>query len=330
MTRIRAGITGIGSYVPEKVMTNFDFEKIVDTTDEWIRTRTGIEQRHFASENEATSDLALKAAERAIQSAGIDPKDLDLIICATVTPDFVFPATACLIQDKLGAKHAAAFDMEAGCSGFVYSLSIATQFIQTGFYKKILVIGAETLSKIMNLKDRSTCVLFGDGAGAAVVEAVEEGGILGIHLGSDGAGGVYLDLPAGGSRRPASVVSVEEDAHYIRMDGNNVYRFAVKIMGTAALEALKNAGLQPEDVDFLVPHQANTRIIDAAAKRLNLSPDKVYINLPMYGNTSSASIPLALDEAYRLGKFKKGDNIVLVGFGAGLTWASVVLQWTKE
>ncbi|MCK4259030.1 MAG: ketoacyl-ACP synthase III [Halanaerobiales bacterium] len=326
---MRAGITGIGSYLPEKIMTNFDLEKIVDTTDEWIRTRTGIIERRIASDDEATSDLAIKAANRALEDAGVDPEDLDMIICATVTPDYLFPATACLLQEKLGAKKAAAFDMEAGCSGFVYALSIASQFIKTGFYKKVLVIGAETLSKITNWKDRSTCVLFGDGAGAAVVEAVEEGGILGIELGCNGAGGKFLDMPAGGSRRPSSVASLEEEAHFIRMDGTQVYRFAVKAMGKAALNALKNAGLTPEDVDFMVPHQANTRIIDGAAKRLKLSSEKVYVNLPKYGNTSSASIPIALDEAYQEGKFKKGDTIVLVGFGAGLTWASVVMEWNK-
>ena len=327
---IRAGITGIGSYVPEKVLTNFDMEKIVETSDQWIRERTGILERRVASENEATSDLAYQAALNALKDANVDAKDIDLILCATVTPDYLFPATACLLQERLGAVKAAAFDMEAGCTGFVYGLSIAAQFIQTGFYKKILVIGAETLTKITNWKDRSTCVLFGDGAGAAVVEPVEEGGILGFNLGSEGAGGKYLDMPAGGSKRPASITSVEEDAHYIRMEGNQVYRFAVKIMGHAALEALKNAGLEPEDVDFMVPHQANTRIIDAAAKRLGLSPEKVYINLPKYGNTAAASIPLALDEAYRARLFKKGDKVVLVGFGAGLTWAAVVLEWTKE
>ncbi len=326
---IKAGITGVGSYLPEKVLTNFDLEKIVDTTDEWIRTRTGIVERRIAEDDQPTSDLAYIAAKRALEDANVNPEDLDLIICATVTPDYFFPATACIIQDRLGAKNAAAFDMEAGCSGFVYALTIATQFIQTGFYKKVLVLGAETLSKITNWKDRSTCVLFGDGAGAAVVEAVEEGGILGMNLGCIGSGGKFLDMPAGGSRRPASVASVEEDAHYIRMDGNQVYRFAVKAMGKAAKNALENAGLTAEDVDFMVPHQANTRIIDGAAKRLKLPLEKVFINLPKYGNTSGASIPIALDEAYREGKFKKGDNIVLVGFGAGLTWASVVMQWNK-
>lgn len=330
MTKYNAGITGIGSYLPEKIMTNFDMEKIVDTTDEWIRTRTGIQERRIAADDETTSDLALKAAERAMNDAEINPEELDLIICATVTPDFLFPATACLIQDRLGAKNAAAFDLEAGCSGFVYGLCVATQFIQNGFYQKVLIIGAETLSKITNWKDRSTCVLFGDGAGAVIVERVSEGGILGMNLGSQGAGGKFLDMPAGGSSRPASVTSVEEDLHYIRMDGNQVYRFAVKIMGKAAINALNDAGIGPEDVDFMIPHQANTRIIDAAAKRLNLPPEKVFINLPKYGNTSSASIPIALDEALKEGLIKKGDKIVMVGFGAGLTWAAAAIQWTKE
>lgn len=330
MTRIRAGITGLGSYVPEKVLTNQDMEKIVDTTDEWIQTRTGIKERRIVEEGQATSDLAFRAVERALADAKADAADLDLIICATVTPDFAFPATACLIQDHIGAKKAAAFDMEAGCSGFVYGLCIAAQFIQTGFYKKILVVGAETLSKITDWSDRATCVLFGDAAGAAIVEAVEEGGILGMHLGSDGSGKEFLDLPAGGSRLPYSQTTVEEGKHYIQMDGSQVYRFAVKAMGQAAVEALNHAGIRAEDLDFMIPHQANTRIIDAAAKRLHLPLEKVFVNLPKYGNTSGASIPLALDEAYREGKFKKGDKICIVGFGAGLTWASVVLEWTKE
>lgn len=329
MTTRRAGITGLGSYLPEKVLTNKDMEEIVDTTDEWIRTRTGILKRHIAEDDEATSDIAYHAAKEAIEDAGISPEDLDLIICATVTPDYLFPATACLLQDRLGAKNAAAMDMETGCSGFVYGLSIAAQFIQSGSYDKVLVIGAETLSKIMNWEDRSTCVLFGDGAGAAVVESVEEGGILGFELGSDGAGGKYLKMPAGGSKQPASLVSVEEDAHYIHMEGNSVFKFAVKIMGKAAKRALKNADLKPEDLDFMVPHQANVRIIKSAAKRLKLSMDKVIVNLPEYGNTSSASIPIALTQAYKQGQFNKGDKVVLVGFGAGLTWASVVMEWSK-
>ncbi len=326
----QAGITGIGSCLPEKVLTNFDLEKIVDTSDEWIRTRSGIEKRRIVEDNQATSDIAIEAARRAIEDAGIQPEELDLIICATVTPDYLFPATACLLQDRLGAKNAAAFDMEAGCSGFVYGLSIATQFIRTGCYQKILVIGAETLSKIMNWKDRATCVLFGDGAGAVIVERVDTGGIVGVHLGSDGAGGVFLDMPAGGSKQPASKVSVEEDQHYIRMDGSQVFRFAVKVMGKAAEEVLKMAGWTSEDIDLMIPHQANIRIIDSAAKRLNLPSDKVFVNLPKYGNTSSASIPIALDEAFHSGKIKKGDKVILVGFGAGLTWAAAAIEWTKE
>ena len=330
MTAYKAGITGVGSSLPEKVLTNFDLEKIVDTTDEWIRTRSGIHERRIVTNDQATSDIAVEASRLAIQDAQIKPEELELIICATVTPDYLFPATAALLQDRLGAKKAAAFDLEAGCSGFVYALCVANQFIQTGFYKKILVVGAETLSKITNWQDRRTCVLFGDGAGAVVVERVDLGGILGMNLGCDGSGGQFLDMLAGGSKHPASKLSVEQDMHYIRMDGNQVYRFAVKIMGKAAIEALNDAGLQPEDIDVMIPHQANLRIIDAAAKRLNLPTEKVYINLPKYGNTSSASIPIALDEAYHEQFIKKGDKIVLVGFGAGLTWAAVVLEWIKE
>lgn len=330
MTAIKAGITGVGSSLPEKILTNFDLEKIVDTTDEWIRTRSGIQERRIVAEDQATSDIAVEAAKLAIEDAQAKPEELDLIICATVTPDYLFPATAALIQDRLGAKKAAAFDLEAGCSGFVYALCVASQFIQTGFYKKILVVGAETLSKITNWQDRRTCVLFGDGAGAVVVERVDTGGILGMNLGCDGSGGQFLDMLAGGSKHPASKLSLEKDMHYIRMDGNQVYRFAVKIMGKAAIEALNDAGLQPKDIDVMIPHQANMRIIDAAAKRLKLPAEKVYINLPKYGNTSSASIPIALAEAYQEKFIKKGDKIVLVGFGAGLTWAAIVIEWIKE
>lgn len=330
MTAYKAGITGVGSCLPEKVLTNFDLEKIVDTSDEWIRTRSGIQERRIIADDQSTSDIGLEAAKSALEDAGIEAEKIDLIICATVTPDYLFPATAALLQDRLGAKNAAAFDLEAGCSGFVYGLCVANQFIKTGFYQRILVVGAETLTRITNWKDRRTCVLFGDGAGAVVVERVETGGILGMNLGCDGSGGEYLDMLAGGSKHPASQTTVEKDMHYIRMDGNQVYRFAVKIMGKAAIEALKDAGLQPEDIDVMVPHQANIRIIEGAAKRLKLPQEKVFINLPKYGNTSSASIPIALDEAYKERFIKKGDKIVLVGFGAGLTWAAAVLEWIKE
>jgi 3-oxoacyl-[acyl-carrier-protein] synthase-3 len=324
----RAGITGIGSYVPEKVLTNKDLEEMVDTNDEWIRSRTGIEERRIAADSTTTSDLAYEASLAALEDAGLEAEELDMILVATITPDMPFPATACLLQDRLDAGEVAAFDLEAGCSGFVYALSTATQFVQTGAYDNILVVGAETLSKILNWEDRNTCVLFGDGAGAAVVQPVETGGILSNVLGADGSGGELLKIPAGGSRQPACLETAENNLHYIEMEGNAVFKFAVRIMSKAALQALKEAGLDREDVDFFVPHQANTRIIDAATKRLKVDDDDVFVNLNKYGNTSAASIPLALDEAKEAGKIKKGDNIVLVGFGAGLTWAASVIEWS--
>lgn len=325
----KAVITGVGKYVPEKILTNFDLEEMIDTSDEWIKQRTGIEKRHIAADDQPTSDLALKAAKEALADAELSGEELDLIIVATVTPDMAFPATACLIQDKLGAKNAAAFDLEAGCSGFVYALSVGSQFIESGQYENVLIIGAETLSKIVNWKDRGTCILFGDGAGAAVLQTGDKGGILATHLGSDGSGGNSLYQEAGGSLMPACEETVANNRHTISMEGNKVFRFAVKKMGSASLKVLEEAGLKPEDVDFFVPHQANTRIISAAAKRLKLDEDNVIVNLPEYGNTSSASVPIALAEAVESNRIKDGDILVLVAFGAGLTWASAVLEWNQ-
>lgn len=325
------GIIGIGTYVPEKIVTNKDLEKIVDTDDEWIVDRTGIKERRIAEEGVATSDLATRAAQNALADAGISANDIDLIIVATATPDMFFPSVACIVQDNLKASKAAAFDLAAGCSGFVYGLVVGTQFIKAGLYKKILVIGAETLSRILDWTDRNTCVLFGDGAGAVVLGETEPGcGILGTHLGADGAGGDLLKLPAGGSRSPASAETVSNKQHFVHMNGNEVFKFATKIMGEAAVKALENAGLTASDVDVLIPHQANIRIIQSAAKRLKMPADKVIINVDRYGNTSAASIPIALEEAVKTNKVKKGDIIVLVGFGAGLTWASCVIKWCKE
>ncbi len=325
----KATITGLGKYVPPKVLTNKDLEKIVDTNDEWITSRTGIKERHIVEDDVSTSDIAYQAALEALEDSGLTAKDIDLIIVATVTPDMAFPATACLIQERIGADKAAAFDLEAGCSGFVYSLSVAAQFIETGVYQNALVIGAETLSKITDWEDRGTCVLFGDGAGAAILQATEKGGMLAFELGADGTGGKSLYLPAGGSLKPSSKQSIEKKEHYIKMEGNQVFKFAVKIMGEASVNVLEKAGLSPIDVDLLVPHQANTRIINAAANRLKLGEDKVFINLPKYGNTSSASIPIALYEARENGLVKDGNTIVLVAFGAGLTWASTAMVWNE-
>lgn len=324
------GILGLGSYVPEKTLTNFDLEKMVDTSDEWITERTGIKQRHIAADDEATSDMSLKAAEKALADAGVAPEEIDLIIVATASPDHAFPSTACLIQDRIGAKNAAAFDLSAGCSGFVYSLGVASQMVKSGLYNKALIIGAETLSRIMNWKDRNTCVLFGDGAGAAVIGVVEGGfGVLGIDLGSDGSGGKYLFQPAGGSRKPASEETVANHEHTIHMNGPEVFKFAIQIMGKTAKRALAKAGMKPEEIDLLVPHQANMRIITSAAKRLKAPMEKVWVNVDKYANTSAASIPIALCEAQQAGALKKGDNVLLVGFGAGLTWAAIVLKWCK-
>ena len=325
------GIIGLGSYVPTKIVTNKDLEKIVDTSDEWIVERTGIRERCIAEENEATSDLAIKAAEKALEDAKISPEEIDLIIVATATPDMIIPSVACLVQDKIKAVNAAAFDLSAGCSGFVYGLVSGAQFISSGIYKHVLVIGAEVLSKAVDWTDRNTCILFGDGAGAAVLGRVEENyGILGVHLGADGSGGDFLKIPAGGSKQPASEETINNKEHFIHMHGNEVFKFAIKVMGEAAIKSLKHAGLSENDVDYLVPHQANIRIIQAAAKRLKLPLEKVVINVDKYGNTSAASIPIALDEVVKSKKIKKDNNIVLVGFGAGLTWAACVLKWHKE
>lgn len=331
MKDICIGISGIGSYVPEKILTNDDLSKIVDTSNEWIVDRTGIEERRVAEDSMATSDIATMAAKNALEDANIESEDIDLIIVATVTPDHAFPSTACIVQKNIGAIKAAAFDMSVGCSGFVYALSTGESFIKSGMYKKVLVIGAETLSRIIDWQDRNTCVLFGDGAGACVLEQCEEDfGILSAELGSDGASGDVLIQPAGGSRLPASIDTIENRLHSIKMDGKEVFKFAVRVMERASKNALEKANLQLEDLDFLVPHQANTRIIDAAAKKLKLEKDKVYVNLNKYGNMSSASIPVALDEAIKGKKIKKGDNVVLVAFGAGLTWASMTIKWSRR
>ncbi|WP_372994160.1 beta-ketoacyl-ACP synthase III [Lutispora sp.] len=323
-----AGIIGTGSYMPETVLTNSYFEERLDTNDEWIVSRTGIKERRKAEESVATSDIATYAALKAIEDANLNPEDLDMIIVATVTPDMSFPSTACIVQKNIGAINASAFDISAACSGFIYGLSIAEKFIKTGSAKYILVIGAETLSKITDYSDRNTCVLFGDGAGAAVVSSVEENnGILASYTGSDGRGGDLLKLPAGGSRMPASMETLANRLHYTKMDGSEVFKFAIKIMGEAAEKALEMCGLDKKDIDYLIPHQANIRIIESATKRLKIPKDKVFVNIDKYGNMSAASIAVALDEANKANKLSKGDVVVLVGFGGGLTWGSIVLRW---
>lgn len=323
------GILATGSYTPERVLSNFDLEKMVETTDEWIVSRTGIRERRICSPEQASSDLAYEAAKKALERANISAEQLDMIIVATVTPDMMFPSTACILQEKLGAKRAAALDVSAACTGFLYGITTAAQFIANGLYKYVLVVGVETLSKITNYKDRNTCVLFGDGAGAAVIGEVREGfGFQSFELGADGAGGELLCLPAGGSRIPASSETVEKNLHYLSMAGSEVFKFAVRVMNSATEAVLSKAGVDRENIDLLVPHQANKRIIDSAVQRFGLSEDKVVINLDRYGNMSSASIPVALDEAIAAGRVKEGDNVILVGFGGGLTWGATLLKWS--
>ena len=327
---IAVGITGVGSYVPERVLTNGHLEAMVETSDEWIVTRTGIRERHIAEPDQAASDLALPAAREALEQAGVDPEELDLIIVATATPDMLFPATAALVADALGARKAAAYDLLAGCTGFVYALSQAYGQVATGLSSRALVIGAEVLSKITNWQDRSTCILFGDGAGAAVIRAVDAGGIAGIELGADGSGGPDLCVPAGGSRRPMSTDAIEEEAQFIRMNGAEVFRFATRVMVTSAEELLAICGASVGDVDLYVPHQANKRIVDHAVKNLGLDPDRVLMNIDRYGNTSSASIPICLAEAQAAGRLEEGTRVLMSAVGAGLTWGSVYLTWTPS
>jgi len=323
-------IVGWGKYVPQRVLSNDDLARTLDTTDEWIRTRTGIRERHIADDGETTASMAGQAARRALEVARLNPAQLDLIIVATITPDYIFPATACLVQDMLGAPHAAAFDISAGCTGFIYGLNISTHMLSSGAFRNALVIGAETLSRIVDWSDRATCVLFGDGAGAVVLQAGRDNsGVLATVLGSDGSGADVLQVPAGGSRIPASYQSVKEGMHFIQMKGREVYRFAVKEIPAATCEVLEKAGLSLEDLKLLIPHQANQRIIDAAAQFLDLPPEAVYKNLDKYGNTSAASIPIALSEAVEEGIIQSGDVVVCAGFGAGLTWGATAIRWTR-
>jgi 3-oxoacyl-[acyl-carrier-protein] synthase-3 len=319
---------GVGAYAPERVLTNFDLEKMVETSDEWIVTRTGISERRIVAEGEATSDLAIAAARQALDRARVDPQDLDLIIVGTITPDMPFPAVANIVQDRIGATRAGAFDLSAGCSGFVYGLATGAQFIQTGAYDHVLVIGAEVLSRHLNWEDRSTCVLFGDGAGAAVLGPTEPGsGLLAFDLGSDGSGAELICMEAGGVRRPASAETVAANLHKVKMVGSEVFKFAVRVIEESTRRGLSRAGLGVGDVDWFVAHQANARILEAAAKRLELPAERVFTNVQRYGNTSAASIPLALADLLATGQVRSGDTMVFVGFGAGLTWATAVLNW---
>ena len=327
----RAGILGVGSYAPPQVVTNDELAVRMDTTDEWIQSRTGIRARCIAAPDVATSDLALAAAKNALADAGLSAADLDLIIVATGTPDYPgsFPSTATVVQEALGAKRAGAFDLGAVCAGFSYALHVGAQMIRSGANERVLIIGAETFSRILNWEDRSTAVLFGDGAGAAVLGTVQEGGYLGGILGADGSGGPLLNVAVGGSRQSLTPETLAARANTVFQNGREVYKFAVKIMGEAAAQAVHAAGLRTHDVDLFIPHQANIRIIEKAAERMSLPMEKVFVNLDRYGNTSAASIPLALDEAVKAGRLRRGDLLVLVGFGAGLTWGANVIRWSK-
>lgn len=322
------GIAAVGSYVPARVLTNFDLEKSVDTSDEWIRTHSGIRERRIAAPDEATSDLSIRAARAALESAHWPAEDLDLIVVCSVTPDMFFPSTASLVQHAIGATRAGAFDLQVGCTGFIYGLVMAASGIAAGGFRSVLLIAAECLSRITDWNDRSTCVLFGDAAGAALLRPMPAGrGLLAFDLGNEGSGADKLMVPAGGSRLPASEETVANREHYLRMQGHDVFKFAVRVMVESSHTVLARAGLSIDDVNLVVPHQANVRIIDAATKRLGISPEKVFMNLDRYGNTSAATIPLALDEALQAGRIQEGDVVLCVSFGAGLSWAAAVLRW---
>jgi 3-oxoacyl-[acyl-carrier-protein] synthase-3 len=322
-------ISGTGSFVPAKVVTNDDMAKIVDTSDEWIRSRSGIGERRFAGQDETTSAMASAAAEKALEAAGVDRAEIDLVIVATMTPDMPFPSTACLVQSRLGLGNITAFDIQAACSGFIYALNMGSHLLRSGAYKKALVIGAEKMSAILDFKDRTTCVLFGDGASAAVIETGEAPGVglLGGITGSDGSTPSLLYQPAGGSACPASVESVQAGQHFIKMNGKEIFKLAVRVMGEVSCEILERYGYDTDQVDLVIPHQANMRIIDSLAKRIHLPLERFHNNLDRFGNTSAASVGLALDEAFRQGRIQSGDLVLLVAFGAGLTWGATLIKW---
>jgi 3-oxoacyl-[acyl-carrier-protein] synthase-3 len=325
---IRSRIIATGAYVPPKVLTNFDLEKMVETTDEWILSRSGIRERRIVEKNVSTSDLGAQAALRALNAAGLSPGDLDYIITGTNSPDMFFPCTGCFIQAKIGAKKAAAFDVSAGCTSFIHTLSLADKFIKENPSRKVMALGAEIMSKVADWTDRGTCVLFGDGAGAVILAGEEgERGVLSTHLHSDGSLWELLYLPGGGSANPSSHETVDKRLHYIKMAGNQLFKVAVRALAEVSQEALQFNGLKSEDIDIMIPHQANTRIIEAAAKMINFPMEKVFLNIDKYGNTSSATIPIAMDEAQREGKVKAGDLMLLCSFGTGVTWGSAVIRW---
>ncbi len=324
----RVSITGIGCHVPERVLTNDELARMVNTSDEWIRTRTGIRERRIAGPDEALSDISLPAAWEALEGAGVQASSLDLLIVATVTPDMVFPATAAILADQLGARDAAAYDLSAGCTGFMYALAQAYGMLAGGVCRTALVVGADVLSKIVDWSDRTTCVVFGDGAGAVVLERVESGGFIGFELGADGSGGPQLYIPAGGSRAPTTSETVADGQHYVHMNGREVFKFATRVLVSSAEKLLDTCGVAVEDVDVYIPHQANVRIIEYAVEKLGIPPERVVVNVDRYGNTSSGSIPLALADAIEEGRVKKGDLVLMTGMGAGLTWGSGLMEWT--
>ena len=322
------GIKGIGYYVPENVFTNFDFEKIIDTSDEWIRTRTGIIERRFASKEQATSDLATEASLKAIKNAKINKEDVDMIILATTTADYIVQGAACIVQNKLGLKKIPCFDLNAACTGFIYGLEVAYSLVKSGLYKNVLVIGAETLSRIVDMQNRNTCVLFGDGAAAAIIGEVEKGyGFLGFSIGAEGEDNMILKVPAGGSKKPNDEETIKNRENFVIMKGQDVFKFAVSTLPKVTSDALEKAKLKVNDLSMVFPHQANLRIIESAAKRMKFPLEKFYMNLSRYGNTSSASVGIALGEAIEKGLVKKGDNIALTGFGGGLTYGSTIIKW---
>ncbi len=328
-----AALKSIGAYVPKKVLTNKDFEKMVDTSDEWIRKRTGIEKRHIAAEDESTSDLAAKACEAAIVRSGLDKSEIDAIICATISPDYLcMPSTACLIADKIGIKNVPSFDISAACSGFVYALAIAKSFIESKMFKNVLIVGAEKLSSIVDYTDRTTCVLFGDGAGAAVISATDkkEEAIIDVKISSDGTYQDFLITPGCGSKNPCSKEVLENRLNYIKMKGNETFKLAVKTLTNDVLEIMKENGLKSEDIDYFIPHQANYRIIEAVRSKMNFPKEKTVLTVAKYGNTSAASIPMAMNEWYESGKLKKGDLMLLDTFGGGLTWGSALVHFAGE
>ena len=324
----RASITGIGSYLPDKVLTNYDLEKMVDTTNDWIIQRTGIKERRIVENGVTTSDIATQASLRAMEDAGVSPKDLDMIITSTITPDHIFPSTSCYIQQKIGATRACAFDILAACAGFIYAMSIGQSFINSGAMKTVLVVGAECLSKITDYTDRSTCVLFGDGAGAVIIQRNPvKHEILSSILAADGSEADVLIMPGGGARNPASLKSVQQRLHYIQFKGKEVFKLAINNITNLILETTRENGLTLDDIDLIIPHQSNLRIIEATMEKLGLPMEKAFVNIDKYGNTSSASVPIAMDEARKQGRLRKGNIVMLVAFGGGLTWGSSVIRW---